>query len=49
MNVRRLHKWHTTREFDDPWRLVLDEQPDDRPLDHYYNTDRRVRSPGERP
>ena len=49
MNVRRLHKWHTTRELDDPWRLVLDEQPDDRPLDHYYRTDRRARSPGERP
>ena len=49
MNVRRLRKWPTTREFDDPWRLVLDEQPDDRPHDHYYRTDRRARSPGERP
>lgn len=51
MNVRRLHKWHTTRELDGPWRLVLDEQPDDthdRPLDHYYRIDRRARSPGDR-
>lgn len=49
MNVRRLHKWHTTRELDDPWRLVLDEQPEDRPLDHYYRTDRRARSPDTHP
>ncbi|MGH8828617.1 MAG: hypothetical protein ACRDVZ_13690 [Jiangellaceae bacterium] len=31
MNIRRLHKWHTTRGLDDPWRLTLGEQPDDRP------------------
>lgn len=38
MNVRRLHKWHTTRGLTDPWCLALGEDPDPRPLDHYYRT-----------
>ncbi|MCG7321343.1 hypothetical protein [Arsenicicoccus bolidensis] len=45
MNIRRLYRWHTTRGLDDPWRLALNEEPDTRPLDHYYRTDRRSRSP----
>ena len=48
MNIRRLHRWHSDPERDDPWRLALNEEPDLRPLDHYYRTSRRERRTSDR-